>query len=130
MLWAATTKSRIAIALSVPQNRIGLSYVEAAMGIIAALPVADSGYAITEIERLLDLWDAADVAVGTESSTSALIQADVLKWSDRPGARVDGLANRREEIAQRIAIALDLNYPFSMTAPLVGSSSSGRRGRS
>lgn len=129
MTWAPTSESRIAVVLGVPQTSIGLSVVAGGMNAISQLPINQSQPAISEIQRLLDVWDIADELIESAAGEAGLIKADVLGWSDRAGARTEALEKRRDEIARRIAIALGLSYPFNMDS-LLGSGCSAGRGRS
>lgn len=65
---------------------------------------------VTVIQADLDTLDTLDAQMTAErnSSNSALIQADVLRWSDRPGARTEGLGSEMTRLTARIASLLGL----------------------
>lgn len=105
-MWALTTRIRIASALYYNLHQSALVYIDGAMD-----RVLNSGQqAIDYIEDLLTQIDTVDGLIAAGSASANLIQADVLKWSDRGGDSLAGQRTQRDLLALRLAASLDLDY--------------------
>lgn len=80
MAFAATTKTRVCIALEFPIN--APRYVEMVAAALTDAETYGGATAVTLIEDYLDKLEAALTALNTEAGNAGLIQADVLRWSE------------------------------------------------
>jgi hypothetical protein len=104
MTWASTSKLRIAVALHYPQQQQYLIDIVAGMNAVEK----QGQQSIDYVESLLDEYDAIDASLAASTGDAGLIQADVLRWSDRPGAKLSAQFDRLALIATRISAALDI----------------------
>ena len=108
MAWAATSKSKIMLALLYPFNRDGLLWVGTAMAAIDKLESPINQQAIDAIETLLIQLDAVNVQISSMAPKAGRIKLDVIGWSDKPGQIMAGVYKQREWIRSQLSSAMGL----------------------
>lgn len=116
MAWATTSRIRIAAVLGYPADQFYMITIDGAMDTVAR----QGQQAIDYIENLLTQWETLDAEIAAQSANAGLIQADVLKWSDRAGAKLSCLLDRLALIAQRIANLMNLSMMGGTGGDFVG----------
>jgi hypothetical protein len=137
MTWQTTTAGDLIDALYWNHNQSDLDNITLVMGRISAITPSSLAQAtIDRIEALIAQFKAADLAVitgaiGSSTDGRILSKADVLEWATNDRL-VENQAKRlmasREELRERIKIALDVEY--GMNAPVGTSNQGNRRTRS
>lgn len=99
MPWAETSRTRIIAALGLPFAPSFVSQVEQNMQSVERY---GGDTAVQLVEQYLDAYDELDSQLTTEAANGSIIQADVIRWSDRgaTGGVHDELLRKRLQIAR------------------------------
>ncbi len=119
MSWKSTTQSDLVDILFYPQNQYGLNQIGLVISRITEItPLVLATQSIDRIElSIAQFWAADkyvnDSAIGSSADGRILAKADVLEWATNDRLikeQSKRLHARREEIRERIRIALNVEY--------------------
>lgn len=104
MAWQSSSRIRIATCLGYPLQQYYLVNIDGGMNSIERQGQESIDY----VEDLLAKYEALDIELASAAGDAGLIQADVLHWSDRAGAKLSGQLDRLALLAARVARALGI----------------------